>query len=178
MKKIDTGFEGLYILETNNFTDDRGSFQKLFAFDFFAENGLVTNFKEFYYSVSKKNVIRGMHFQIQPHEHTKLMYVSKGSILDVVVDLRKNSETYGKYFSIKLDDTSARYMYIPVGFAHGFLALEDDTIVNYAQSSCYSQQADCGIAYNSFGFNWGIENPIISKRDLNFEKLAGFNSPF
>jgi dTDP-4-dehydrorhamnose 3,5-epimerase len=178
MKKIETGFEGLYIVETINFTDNRGSFQKLFNSEWFIENDLSVDFKEFYYSVSHKDVIRGMHFQLPPHEHTKLVYVSKGSIVDVVVDLRTNSKTYGQYFSSRLNDTDARYLYIPSGFAHGFLSLEDNTIVNYAQTSGYNKEADCGITYNSFGFDWDVQFPIISERDLTFEKLENFKSVF
>jgi len=168
MKIIETHFDGLLVLETTNFTDNRGSFQKLFNFDFFKENNLDNEFKEFYFSVSEKNVIRGMHFQLPPFEHTKLVYVSKGNIMDVVVDLRKQSNTYNQYFNIELNEYDARYLYIPKGFAHGFLSLEDGSIVNYAQTSCYSKEHDSGIAYNSFGFEWGVKNPIISTRDLNF----------
>lgn len=178
MKKIETGLEGLYILETNNFMDNRGAFQKLFNFDWFAKNGLVTDFKEFYFSVSKKNVVRGMHFQLPPYAHTKLVYVSKGSILDVVVDLRKNSATYKQCFSTNLDDTAAKYLYIPVGLAHGFLALEENTIVNYAQTSVYNKEADYGLKFNSFGFDWSVDNPIVSDRDMAFEELEIFKTVF
>lgn len=173
-----TSFEGLYILETVNFQDIRGSFQKLFNYDFFERNGLDTSFKEFYYSVSHKNVIRGMHFQLPPFEHTKLVYVSRGKIKDVVVDIRKSSETYGKCFSIELDGCKGQYLYIPKGFAHGFLSLEDNTIVNYAQTTGYSKEHDCGIAYDSIGFDWNIKKPVISGRDLTFEVLENFKSPF
>lgn len=178
MKIIETPIEGLLILETINFQDIRGEFQKLFNFDFFKDNNLDTGFKEFYYSVSKKNVIRGMHFQLPPFDHTKLVYVSKGRIKDVVLDIRKNSKTYGKCFSIELDNNKAQYLYIPKGLAHGFASLEDGSIVNYAQTSCFSKEHDCGILYNSFGFDWEIETPIISGRDKTFEKLEDFNSPF
>lgn len=178
MKIIETPIEGLYILETVNFKDTRGEFQKLFNFDFFKENNLDTDFKEFYYSISQKNVIRGMHFQLPPFDHTKLVYVSRGKIKDVVLDIRKDSKTYGKYFSVELDDNKAQYLYIPKGLAHGFVSLEDGSIVNYAQTSCYSKEHDCGIYYNSFGFDWEIENPIISGRDTTFEKLENFKSPF
>lgn len=136
------------------------------------------NFKEFYYSISKKNVIRGMHFQLPPFEHVKLVYVSKGRIKDVVVDIRKQSLTYGKYFSIELDEQSAKYLYISKRFAHGFLSLENGSIVNYAQTSCYSKECDSGILYNSIGFDWSIKNPIISDRDMTFEKLIDFKSSF
>jgi len=178
MKIIETPFDGLLILETVNFTDNRGSFQKLFNFEFFNQNQLDIDFKEFYFSVSQKNVIRGMHFQLPPFEHTKLVYVSKGKILDVVVDLRKTSNTYLQYFSVELNNSDAQYVYIPKGFAHGFLSLEDGTIVNYAQTSCYSKESDCGIAYNSFEFDWGVENPIVSDRDSTFESLKNFQIAF
>lgn len=178
MKIINTPFEELYILETNNFQDHRGSFQKLFNYDFFQDNGLDTDFKEFYYSVSRLNVIRGMHFQLPPFEHIKLVYVSKGHILDVVVDLRKKSSTFKRCFSIELDEQKAQYIYIPKGFAHGFLSLADGSIVNYAQTSCYSREHDCGIAYDSIGFDWGVLSPVVSGRDLTFPSLDEFSSPF
>lgn len=178
MKIIKTPFDGLLILETNNFQDERGGFQKLFNYDFFVENGLATDFKEFYYSLNKKGVRRGMHFQIPPYDHVKVVYVSYGKILDVVVDIRKSSKTYGECFSIELDDQNAQYLYIPKGFAHGFLSLKDNTIVNYAQTSCYNKECDCGIDQNSIDFEWGIDHPIVSGRDLTFPALQDFNSPF
>lgn len=178
MELINTPFEGLYVLQTVNFIDNRGGFQKLYNEEFFRENGLECDFKEIYYSVNKKNVIRGMHFQTPPYDHVKMVHVSKGRILDVVVDIRKSSETYGKCFSIELDDQQGRYLYIPKGFAHGFLSLEDGAIVNYAQTTCYSKENDCGIDSLSIGFDWGVENIIRSGRDLTFEELFVFNSPF
>lgn len=178
MKKISTSLRGLFILETINFKDSRGSFQKLFNKEFFNENGLDSDFCEFYFSVNKKGVIRGMHFQLPPFDHTKLVYVSRGKILDVVVDIRKDSLTFGKYFSIELNESEGKYLYIPKGFAHGFASLEDGSIVNYAQTSCYSSLHDSGIDRNSFGFEWPFENPIVSGRDLTFKKIGEFNTPF
>ncbi len=178
MEIIKTPIEGLLLLQTVNFQDNRGGFQKLFNYDFFKENGLDCDFKEFYYSVNNANVIRGMHFQTPPYDHTKVVYVSKGHIKDVVVDIRKKSDTYGMCFSIELDDQKGQYLYIPKGFAHGFVSLEDCSIVNYAQTTCYAKENDCGIDAISIGFDWGIENPIRSGRDLTFEKLYDFNSPF
>lgn len=178
MKIIDTPFDGLFVLETVNFQDNRGNFQKLFNYDFFKEKKLDTDFKEFYYSVSQKDVIRGMHFQLPPFEHTKLVYVSKGSVKDVVIDLRKESITYKRCFSIDLDSELAQYLYIPKGFAHGFLSLENDSIVNYAQTSCYSKEHDCGIAYDSIGFDWNVVSPIVSGRDLMFDTLDKLHSSF
>lgn len=178
MKIIPTPFDRLYVLETTNFQDKRGGFQKLFNYDFFKENHLDTDFKEFYYSVSRKDVIRGMHFQLPPYDHTKVVYVSRGAIRDVVLDLRRASSTYGKHFSIELDDVKAQYLYIPSGFAHGFMALEDDSIVNYAQTTCYSKEHDYGIDPRSIGFDWEIDNAIVSDRDLAFELLENFKTPF
>ena len=173
-----TPIEGLLILQTENFRDNRGAFQKLFSYDFFVEHGLATDFKEFYYSLNCKNVVRGMHFQTPPVQHVKMVYVSHGRIRDAVVDLRKHSATYGRTFTIELDAEQGRYMYIPVGLAHGYVSLEDDTIVNYAQTSCYDREHDCGIDSMSVGIDWGVDEPIRSGRDLTFPKLEDYNSPF
>lgn len=178
MEIIETPFKGLYVLKTVNFQDERGGFQKLFNYDFFKENCLATDFKEFYFSLNRKGVRRGMHFQIPPYDHVKIVYVSSGRILDVVVDIRKSSPTYGKCFSIELDDRKGEYLYIPKGMAHGYLSLEDNTIVNYAQTTCYNRECDCGIDQNSIDFDWGIDNPIVSGRDLTFPSLKEFESPF
>ena len=178
MNKISTEFEGLYILETKNFQDERGIFQKLFNKDVFVELGLDYDFCEFYYSVNKLDVIRGMHFQAPPYEHTKVVYVSKGRILDVVVDIRLNSKTYGKCFSVELDENLGRYIYIPKGFAHGFRSLEANSIVNYAQTSCYNKDYDCGIDSMKIDFDWKVNNPIRSGRDLSFVSLKDYKSPF
>jgi dTDP-4-dehydrorhamnose 3,5-epimerase len=173
-----TEFEGLLVLQNRPLTDDRGLFLKLFNYDFFRNSKLDADFKEFYYSTSNKNVIRGMHFQVPPYHHAKLVYVSHGRILDVVIDLRRSSATYKKHFTIELNGINGKYLYIPVGFAHGFLSLENETIVNYAQTSCYSKEHDSGILFNSFEFEWEIDNPIISDRDLSFVELNNFESPF
>ena len=119
-----------------------------------------------------------MHFQIPPHEHHKLVFVNQGSIVDVVLDIRKNSPTYGKHFSCVLNADNGIALYIPKGMAHGFLAQEDNTIVNYMQTSLYSKECDKGIHYNSFGFNWKTTEPIVSERDLTFETFQNFKTPF
>lgn len=173
-----TFIEGLNLIHLKEFKDLRGSFTKVFNYDFFSENGLETSFKESYYSISHKNVIRGMHFQIPPAEHTKLVYVNQGSIMDVILDIRKSSPTYGKFITLRIDSTNPVLVYIPVGCAHGFLSMEDHTIVTYLQSSVYNNDCDMGIHYNSFGMDWKIQNPIISERDLSFVNLIDFNSPF
>ena len=173
-----TPIEGLLILQTENHEDNRGSFQKLFNHDFFAEHGLDTDFREFYYSVNHKDVVRGMHFQTPPADHVKLVYVSHGRIMDAVVDIRKGSATYGKCYSIELDAKQGKYLYIPKGLAHGFVSLEEGSIVNYAQTSCYDKEHDCGIDSMSVGVEWGVTHPTRSGRDLTFPALDKFESPF
>lgn len=179
MQVLATTFHNLFILKPRIFNDERGEFIKPFSAEIFAESGLDYDFVEAFYSVSKKGVLRGMHFQIPPKEHTKLVFVSSGKIIDVVVDLRADSATFGRYFSVILDGTNA--LYIPKGFAHGFLSLCDATKVHYMQSSCYDAHCDYGIAFDSIGFDWkcvasehNISNFIISPRDRSFENLADF----
>lgn len=173
-----TPIEGLLVLQTENHEDNRGSFQKLFNRDWFAEQGLATDFCEFYYSVNRKNVVRGMHFQTPPADHVKLVYVSHGRIMDAVVDIRKDSSTYGMCFTIELDARQGKYLYIPKGLAHGFMAIEEGSIINYAQTSCYDKEHDCGIDSMSVGVDWGVVEPIRSGRDLTFPTLDKFESPF
>jgi len=178
MEIYPTDISGLMILKNPIFKDIRGFFQKIFSFNEFENNNLNVDFKEFYYSVSHKNVIRGMHFQTPPYEHSKLVFVNQGSVIDVVVDLRKLSPTYGKYFSIELTDSNEVALYIPIGLAHGFCSKMDNTIVNYLQTTVYSQKNDKGVLYNSFGFDWQIEHPILSDRDLTFQSFHHFKTPF
>lgn len=178
MKITDTPIYGLRILEPKIFEDNRGKFIKTFTKDFFLEKGISINIQETYYSISHKDVIRGMHFQTPPYEHIKLVYVPFGRILDVVIDLRKNSLTYGKYFSIELSSENGKILIIPEGLAHGFKSLEDNTNVTYMQTTCYSPNNDDGIRYDSFGFDWQCDNPKISDRDLLFQSLKQFVTPF
>lgn len=169
---VDTPIQGLKILEVPAYSDSRGSFTKVFNSDAFSEAGLATNFVESYYSVSAGNVIRGMHFQIPPAEHTKLVHVNRGKITDLVLDIRSNSKTFGKYFKIEVSSQDNFLIYIPVGCAHGFLSMEDDTMVTYMQNSVYNSELDQGVKYDSFGYDWGIDKPIVSERDLEFQKFS------
>lgn len=178
MKIEKTHILGLKVIYLNKFKDKRGSFVKVLNKDFFYKNGLEADCVESYYSISKKNVIRGMHFQIPPAEHTKLVYVNHGCILDVILDIRKNSPTFGKHFKIKISAENPILVYIPVGCAHGFLSLENNTMVTYLQTSVYDEASDHGIKFDSFGVNWNVENPIISERDSKFPILDDFETPF
>lgn len=178
MKKITTKIPGVYILEMNSFEDDRGSFVKKFHENTFKENDLDFDFKENFYSISHKNVIRGMHFHLPPKDHTKFIYVTSGAIQDVVVDLRKDSPTYREYVDVELSQKNHKAIYVPIGCAHGFKSLEDNTCTVYLQTGMHSPEHDTGIRYDSFGFNWDLQDPIISKKDKALVKLQDFNSPF
>lgn len=178
MKILNTPIQDLKILEPKIFEDIRGQFVKTFTDEFFKLQGLDINIKETYYSISHKNVIRGMHFQIPPDEHIKLVYVPQGEIIDVVLDIRKNSPSYGKFFEIKLSAENRKVLIIPKGLAHGFKSLKNNTNVTYMQTSCYSPNNDKGINYNSFGFDWKCSNPKLSDRDLSFPSLNDFITPF
>jgi dTDP-4-dehydrorhamnose 3,5-epimerase/CDP-3, 6-dideoxy-D-glycero-D-glycero-4-hexulose-5-epimerase len=173
-----TELEGVYIINNFNASDDRGLFVKTFNKDLFTNNNLEFSIRESYFSVSKKNVIRGMHFQLPPHDHEKLVYVPKGSIIDVVLDLRKNSKSFKKFLSIELSSENRKSLFIPKGLAHGFMSLEEDTITVYNVGTEYDSKSDFGIKYDSFSFDWEVENPIISNRDLQFDAVNEFNSPF
>jgi dTDP-4-dehydrorhamnose 3,5-epimerase len=175
-----TILEGVCIINNFNITDDRGLFVKTFNKNLFQGENIDFEIRESYFSISKRNVIRGMHFQLPPHDHEKLVYVPHGAILDVVVDLRKNSSTYGKHISIELSDQNKKSIFIPKGFAHGFKSLLDDTITVYNVATEYNSIADSGIHYNSFGFDWNIYHPILSLRDESLLEFNSFseNSPF
>ena len=171
--------EGAFIIELNHFKDYRGEFIKTFHHDDFKDFGIPSlHFTESYFSISQKDVIRGMHFQKIPHEHHKLVYLTCGSATDVILDLRKESATYGQYETIHLDATQPKAVFIPIGLAHGFKALENNTAMTYLLTSVYNPNADGGVAYNSFGYDWSCENPIISERDKKFPDLKDFETCF
>jgi dTDP-4-dehydrorhamnose 3,5-epimerase/CDP-3, 6-dideoxy-D-glycero-D-glycero-4-hexulose-5-epimerase len=178
IESISTPIDGLFLLSNSLFYDQRGCFKKVFSRDAFTELSLATDFAELYYSINKKNVIRGMHFQIPPMDHIKLVYVITGKIRDVCLDLRHNSKTFGKFFDCTLSGNDSNYLYIPKGMAHGFASLEDNTVVHYAQTSCHSQKHDFGVRYDSFGFTWDIHDPILSDRDNSLPKLADLHTEF
>jgi dTDP-4-dehydrorhamnose 3,5-epimerase len=119
-----------------------------------------------------------MHFQIPPFAYVKIVNVLQGAVLDVVVDIRQNSTTYKKYFAITLCENDGRFLYIPKGFAHGFKVLNNSAIVEYNQTTEYNNDCDCGIRWDSFGYNWELENPIMSERDKSLPLLNEYLTPF
>jgi dTDP-4-dehydrorhamnose 3,5-epimerase len=178
MKLTKTNFFGLYEINPTIIKDSRGYFIKTFHHNSFTEMGLNTEWKEEYFSSSIKNVIRGLHFQTPPYEHIKLVTCISGAVLDVVVDLRKESKTFKSVFSTELNASNSKQLYIPKGCAHGFLALENNTIMHYKVSSEYNQSKDMGILWNSIDFNWKVNNPILSERDKSHPSIFDYSSPF
>lgn len=178
MKFIKTIINDILIIEQDVFTDNRGSFIKLFNRDIFNRQGLNFKLSESYYSESIKNTIRGMHFQEPPFEHDKIATVIMGKVLDVILDIRKKSLTFGKHFKIELSGENHKSIYIPKGCAHGFLSESDFSIVFYMTSSCYNPQYDKGIRWDSFGCKWPADNPIISNRDRLFPAFKEYHSLF
>ena len=178
MNIIPTQLPDAKIIELPQFTDARGSFIKTFHATLLKEAGISFELKESYFSVSKKEVIRGMHFQLPPHQHSKIVFCPQGAIMDVIIDLRRNSPTYGQFEMQELSAENHRAFYIPEGFAHGFKALTADAMTYYLVSSEYSQAHDMGIRYDSIGIDWQVDHPILSARDLSFPALKDFESPF
>jgi dTDP-4-dehydrorhamnose 3,5-epimerase/CDP-3, 6-dideoxy-D-glycero-D-glycero-4-hexulose-5-epimerase len=180
MKIERTEIEGVFIIDNFNAADDRGLFVKSFNKNTFKENNLDFEIRESYYSISNKNVIRGMHFQLPPYDHEKLVYVPKGSILDVIVDLRKKSKTYKQHISINLSEENKKSIFIPKGLAHGFKSMKDGTITVYNVASEYNADFDSGIKFDSFDFNWDSKDIVMSNRDKEFQSLDSFceTNPF
>jgi len=178
MIKNETLISGCYELVPKVFEDSRGKLVKTFHEDTFLELGLDTDFKEEYYSTSKKDILRGLHFQLPPFDHVKCVTCLHGKIFDVVVDLRRNSATYLKYFTIELNAEKGNMLYIPKGLAHGFLTLSEDAIFLNRTTTVYNPEAESGIKWNSIGLDWPIDNPILSTKDKNLIELSDFKSPF
>jgi dTDP-4-dehydrorhamnose 3,5-epimerase len=174
----ETSIIGAYLITPRKFLDDRGAFIKTFHADIYTEHGLEVNFSEEYYSTSNKHVLRGMHFQLPPHEHVKLVYCIVGEVLDVLLDLRTDSPTYGKVFATHLNSDNADIIYVPKGIAHGFMALSDNATLIYKTSTVHSPESDSGILWNSFNFNWPFTPASLSERDKKFTSFSNFNSPF
>lgn len=154
--------------------DDRGFFMETFKKTDFKKVGIDFNFCQDNHSKSKKGVIRGLHYQIPPMEQGKLIRVIRGSLLDVVVDIRKNSPCFGKYIAIELSENNQYILWIPPGFAHGICIMEDDTELLYKCTSEYSPQHERGILWNdpTISINWPITDPILSEKDTKYPRLT------
>jgi dTDP-4-dehydrorhamnose 3,5-epimerase len=175
-KKLSTPLDDVYVLERFCHSDDRGVFTKTFNLNMFRELeiGGALEIKESLCSTSKKDVLRGMHYQQYPYSAAKIVSVVKGRILDVIVGIggKFNTRNRGKIYSVELSDTNAKSLYIPDGYAHGFLVLSEEAVVVYHQTNHFNAASDKGIHFNSFGFEWPVTNPIVSEKDL---ELPGIN---
>ncbi|MEZ5197636.1 MAG: dTDP-4-dehydrorhamnose 3,5-epimerase [Bacteroidales bacterium] len=169
MKISKTKLEGLLIIQPKVIEDSRGYFFESFRVDVLRNQGVDLDFVQDNESMSEKNVLRGLHFQNPPHAQGKLVKVVKGSVLDVAVDIRKNSPTYGQWISQLLTEENKTIIWIPPGFAHGFLTLMDNTIFQYKCTNYYNKEAEGSLRWNDpdLKINWNIENPVVSDKDLH-----------
>jgi dTDP-4-dehydrorhamnose 3,5-epimerase len=168
---------GLYLGNCRSVADHRGEFCKIYNKELFKELGLSFNIFEEFFTTSHAGVIRGMHFTLPPIAQDKLVFCVKGAVVDVMLDLRAGSN-YGKFVSVSLDSMRGEFLMIPKGVAHGFKCVENDSVVLYMTNGNYDLSLDSGVHYDSFGFNWGIDSPIVSERDLNLVNFKEFVTPF
>lgn len=180
MEIIETKIKDLYIIKPKVFADARGYFFESYNKDAFTKQGIPVEFVQDNQSLSNKGVLRGLHFQAPPFAQGKLVRVIKGSVLDVAVDIRKNSPTYGEHVSIELTEENKTMFYIPPGFAHGFATLEDNTIFSYKCTQTYNKESEGTLLWNDseLAINWILENPLLSDKDKVGTMLKEFISPF
>ena len=178
METIKTPIEGLLVIKPDIFEDERGYFFESWSKKAFQDISL--EFVQDNQSLSKKGVLRGLHFQNPPYEQGKLVRVIKGAVIDVAVDIRKNSITYGQYFAIKLSEENKKIFWIPSGFAHGFISLEDDTIFAYKCTQIYNKESEGSLLWDDSDLNidWGFLNPLVSEKDMGAGRFKDFKSEF
>lgn len=181
MEIVEQSLNGLILLRPKVFGDERGYFFESFNHKHF--NHLIKsqiNFVQDNQSMSQKNVLRGLHFQAPPFAQAKLVRVIAGSVLDVVVDIRKESLSYGQHYAVKLTAENHLQLFIPEGFAHGFLTLEDHTLFTYKCSNYYNQPSEGSILWSDSELNidWRTHNPVVSEKDAKAPLFRNFNSPF
>ena len=181
MELLETEFEGLIVIRPNLYSDERGTFHESFN-DIQYSHVLGKNIKfvQDNVSTSKKNVIRGLHFQNPPHEQIKLVQVLSGRVIDVVVDIRLKSKTFGQHFTIDLNGDDMTQLLIPAGFAHGFCTISEKAVFAYKCSNFYNQKSEGSLLWNDNTLNipWPIKNPIISEKDRNASRFNNFKSAF
>ncbi len=182
MKITETSIKGLRIIEPQIFGDERGYFFESYSKNKFAAGGIDIDFVQDNQSSSHKNAVRGLHAQSAPHAQAKLVRVIQGRVLDVAVDIRKGSPTYGKHEIIELSGDNQLQFFIPEGFLHGFATLEDNTIFAYKVNNYYSKECEVGVMWNDpiLDINWGVapEDALISPKDILLQKFADLVSPF
>jgi dTDP-4-dehydrorhamnose 3,5-epimerase len=181
MKVKPLKLEGAFEITFNRIGDSRGYFMEVFSEKVFAEHGLQTKWVQENQSLSTRlHTIRGLHFQAPPFAQAKLVRVVRGEILDILVDLRKDSATYGHWDAVNLSEDNSTAAYIPRGFAHGFCTLTESVIVQYKIDDFYVPQSEMGIRWNDsdIGIRWDIEKPLLSEKDTSLPFFKDFVSPF
>ncbi|WP_306639520.1 dTDP-4-dehydrorhamnose 3,5-epimerase [Sanyastnella coralliicola] len=181
MKVSSTPIEGLLVIEPSVFRDDRGYFFEPFNDRRFHEaTGLDVTFVQDNESLSKAYTVRGLHFQEPPVPQGKLVRVSRGKAFDVAVDLRKESPTFGQHHMVLLSEENKLQFWIPPGFAHGFLTLEDDTVFSYKCTGYYAPECERTLRWNDpiLAIDWGVEEPLISEKDADAPGWTEYESPF
>lgn len=176
----ETQIQDLLIIEPRIFSDDRGYFFESYSTGAFQKLGLNLNFVQDNQSLSQKGVLRGLHFQNPPFAQGKLVRVIQGSVLDVAVDIRANSPTYGQHVSVLLSGENKTIFWIPPGFAHGFVTLENNTIFTYKCTGVYNKESEGALIWNDpdLNINWGVENPLVSEKDQEAAPFKTFQSRF
>jgi len=178
MEALPTKLEGVLLLRPKVATDERGNLIKTYHRPTSETLGLEFAREEEFYSVSKRNVIRGMHLQLPPFAYHKCVFCIAGAVLDVVLDLRRQSSTYGMTLVRELNSTNHEMLLIPVGCAHGFGVLSEQATMLYQTSAVHSPSHDAGVRWDSFGLEWPIHEPIVSARDRALPSWSDFVSPF
>ena len=181
MRLVKTEFPGLMIMEPQVLRDKRGFFLESFNRNFFAENDLPVDFVQDNHAYSLgKGVVRGLHLQMPPYTQSKLVWVTRGAVCDVVVDLRKGSPTYCKFFKIELSAKNFRRLFIPKGFAHGYETLTGESEFMYKVDAGYFPESEAGVRWNDpdLAIDWKSANPILSDKDGRLPLLGQFDSPF
>ena len=180
MEIIETKIKDLLIIKPDVFIDERGYFFESYNRQRFLEHGLDMTFVQDNESRSMKGVLRGLHFQRPPFAQGKLVRVVKGSVMDVAVDLRKGSPTYGQWESVVLTEGNKFMYWIPEGFAHGFVCLADDSVFTYKCTNVYNKTSEGSILWNDsdLGIDWDIKNPILSEKDKVASLFKDFITPF
>lgn len=179
MEVKDTGFAGLYEITPKVYGDSRGYFFESYNQKQLETYEIPNHFVQDNQSFSEKGVLRGLHFQNPPFAQGKLVRVLQGKVMDVVVDLRKGSDTFGKHYKCMLDDKTHKMLYVPVGFAHGFVALSD-AIFFYKCTNFYNKQSEGGIKWNDpeLNIDWEVENPKVSEKDIALKNLSSIDILF
>ena len=180
MEVIKPPIEGLLVIKPRIFEDDRGHFFESWSKDSFLKVGLDLDFVQDNQSLSQKGVLRGLHFQNPPFAQGKLVRVIKGAVVDVAVDIRKNSPTYGQHFAVELSEENKTVFWIPPGFAHGFVTLKDDTIFTYKCTGVYNKESEGALIWNDDDLNidWRVVNPLVSDKDIQAGNFNDFTTQF